>query len=236
MTTLPMRFAPAALLLSLGLIGLPGCSKSDEGKPAEHTPATSPKAAAQGPSWKDLAKCTPGPGGECQASSSCSPKCEQIIAPECLECEALTDCAEFGNSCNDPALSAADRALCYDLSVCVQSSGCFDGMATMGACYCGGLSQAEGVKAPLTGAGAPPGACRELILEGMPQAKNGEHVLGLLTTRSHATGYALSRLNCLKRGSRSMCAARCGYNVTGAAPFVPVAAATSAPAASKPGP
>ena len=221
-------FVPATLLLTFGLVGLPGCSKSDESSPAEHSAASASAKATAALAPRVLAKCTPGADGKCEASSACSPKCEQIITQECLDCEALSDCAEFGNSCNDPALSEADRALCYELSVCVQTSKCFEGEASMGACYCGSLSQAECIKAPLAGAGAPNGACRELILKGMPQAKGGDHVLALLTSRLHPTGYALSRLNCLKRGSRSMCAARCGYQVKGAAPFKPVAMPASA--------
>lgn len=211
-----LRFSVAALLSTAGLGSLPACSKSDEAKPAERASQTQVQAPLP---KKDLVKCSPGADGSCEASAACSPACVQVASPECAACEAASDCFEFANNCAVSALSEEERALCYEILSCVQASDCFDGPASIGSCFCGGLSHDECLKAPLTGPGAPDGACRELIVKGTPRAETSAHILGLLTLLTHPAGYALARVNCQKRGSHGICAEKCGFGAS-AAPAV----------------
>jgi len=173
------------VLVSFALLLAPGCSKKDN-EPA----AAAAKQAA-----------TPSPAPAPPAAPA-----------DCAKCEAAGDCAVFANNCQNPLLSADDRKLCDDITTCVQSSHCFEGASTtLGSCYCGKLDTKACLAAPMSGPGAPDGACRDLILKGMPSAKTQSHVLGNLTTRTHAAGLALSRMNCQKIGYKQTCAQVCGW-------------------------
>jgi hypothetical protein len=189
-------------LLPLALAS--ACSKK------ENEPAAA--AAAKEPLKPAPAKCEPGPDGRCQPSPSCSPSCEPIASPDCVKCEASGDCADFANNCESSLLSEADRKICYEITTCVQKSNCFVGPTTTpGSCYCGKLDTKQCLAAPMSGAGAPDGVCRDIILKGMPQAKSQSNVLGNLTTRTQAAGLALSRLNCQKIGFKKTCSEVCGF-------------------------
>jgi hypothetical protein len=196
--------------------GLPGCSKSDEAKSADSAPTASAQQAIV-PNLVAL-KCDAGPDGKCAASAGCSPTCQQVASAECIACEEAADCAEFVNNCTAPALSEADQALCFDLLSCIQTSNCFDGSASLGSCYCGKLPLQQCLKAPMTGKGAPDGACRELILKGTPKATTQHQVLGLLTTLDHPAAYALARAQCQKVGVRGSCAEKCGFGAVAPSP------------------
>jgi hypothetical protein len=187
-----------------------GCSKKD-GEDAQHAATVmSVKPAAPQPP----VKCEPGADGKCTPSPSCSPTCEQIASPECVKCEASGDCDLFANNCESPLLTPEERAVCYEIISCFHRTSCFDGpTTTLGSCYCGKLPLKECLAAPWTGAGAPDGACRDVMLKGMPKATKHSHVLGNMTTRvEHAAGaMALSRMNCQKIGFRKQCASACGF-------------------------
>jgi hypothetical protein len=159
---------------------------------------------APGCSKKDKEAETAVPAKQPLASASAPADCER--------CEAAGDCAIFSNNCESPLLSADDRKLCKDITTCVKSSHCFEGSsATLGSCYCGKLDTKACLAAPMSGPGAPDGACHDLILRGMPNAKTQSNVLGNLTTRTQAAGLALSRLNCQKIGYKQACARVCGW-------------------------
>ena len=195
----------AALLLSL--VGVSACSKKDQ-EPAANGAAKQPSVQPAA----TLAKCEPGADGRCTPSPTCAPDCQRIASPECVKCEASGDCADFANNCESPLLSEADRKVCYDITTCVQKSRCFVGPdTTPGSCYCGKLGTKECLAAPMSGAGAPDGVCRDVILKGMPNAKSQSNVLGNLTTRTQAAGLALSRLNCQKIGFKKTCSEVCGF-------------------------
>jgi hypothetical protein len=205
----------SVVLLSLLAVGLgSACSKKVKEPSPAAAQASLPAAAV--PAVKappTPAKCDPGADGKCTPSPSCSPDCKPIASPECVKCEAAGDCAEFANNCESPLLSEADKKICYDIQTCVETSHCFEGPSkTLGSCYCGNLDTKSCLAAPMTGAGAPAGACHDVILKGMPTAKNQSHVLGNLTTRDRAAGLALSRLNCQKIGYKKTCASVCGWN------------------------
>lgn len=206
----------AFALLALASAGLPlGCSKKQAAK--QTAGAQQPVKPAPPP-----AKCDPGPDGHCQPSPSCSPTCQLLATPECLKCESEGDCNIFANNCEDPQLSPADRAVCYDILTCLQTTNCFDGpTTTLGSCYCGELPLKQCLAAPWTGPGAPDGVCRDVILKGMPKATEHRHVLGNLTTRVNAAGLALSRLNCQKIGYRRQCANACGFGPVAPEPLPP---------------
>jgi hypothetical protein len=157
-------------------------------------------------------KCEPGPDGKCKASPLCSPTCQPLVSAECSKCEAAGDCKVFPDNCESPLLSEADKAVCYEILSCVQTSNCFDGAdTTLGSCYCGKLDTKKCLAAPMSGPGAPDGVCHDVILRGMPNAKNQSNVLGNFTTRTHAAGLALSRLNCQKIGYKRQCSEVCGF-------------------------
>jgi hypothetical protein len=208
---LRLPFVVVLSLLGLGLAS--ACSKKEkEPVPVSAQPAA-PSAAAAVKAPPAPAKCDPGPDGKCKPSPTCSPDCKPIATPDCVKCEAAGDCAQFANNCESPLLSEADKKICYDIQTCVESSHCFEGAkTTLGSCYCGKLDLKACLAAPMTGPGAPAGACHDLILKGMPNAKNQSHVLGNLTTRDRAGGLALSRFNCQKLGYKQTCASVCGWN------------------------
>lgn len=205
-----------ALVLASWSLGFTGCSKSDEAKSADAPPSASAQQAIR-PDPIPL-KCDADPDGRCKTSAGCSPTCQQVASAECIACEETGDCFEFVNNCTAPGLSEADQALCFDLLSCVQTSSCFDGPASLGSCYCGKLSLEQCVKAPMAGQGAPDGACRDLILKGMPQATTQQHVLGTFTTLNHPAGYALARAQCQKFGARGACSEKCGFGRANAGP------------------
>lgn len=188
------------------------CSKKEkepEPKLAQTAQAVSAPAPVAPP---EPPKCEPGPDGRCQPSSTCSPDCKPIATPACVKCEASGDCAAFASNCESSLLSEADRKTCYDILTCVQTSGCFVGpKTTLGSCYCGKLKTKECLAAPMSGPGSPDGVCRDLILKGMPSAQTQSQVLGNFTTRTHAAGLALSRLNCQKIGFKKTCTEICGF-------------------------
>lgn len=197
-------------LLALMLMGFPlSCSKKVKEPGTTEASLDRPPAQSAAPA---PAKCEPGPDGKCAASPTCSPDCKPIASPECVKCEAAGDCSIFASNCESPLLSEADKKLCYDITTCVEESRCFVGpQTTLGSCYCGKLDTKACLAAPMTGPGAPAGACHDLILKGMPNAKEQSHVLGNLTTRTQAAGLALSRLNCQKIGYRKTCTDVCGW-------------------------
>lgn len=211
MRNVPLRFAfpqfgRPVLLLAIAWLGAVGCSKSDEAKSADtKAVATAPKPGTEAP------KCTAGTDGQCPASATCSPTCQAVATPECVACEAAGDCYEFSDNCNNPSLAPADRAICYDLLACIQTSNCFDGNTSLGACYCGSLDHEKCLKAPMSGPGAPDGACHDLILKGTPNATSQAQVLGLFTVMNHAAAFALSRVNCQKIAAAGACSLKCGF-------------------------
>jgi hypothetical protein len=211
------------LLVGVFLL-LPGaCSKK------EKEPEAAPKSQGVAPASSNavlatidsrpytpppLAKCEPDAGGKCAPSALCSPDCKPLSNPECVKCEAAGDCAPFATNCENPGLSADEKKTCYDIQACVLSSHCFEGpKTTLGSCYCGDLDTKACLAAPMTGPSAPKGACHDLILRGMPNAKTQAHVLGNLVTRDkeHPAGWALSRFNCQKIGYKKTCADVCGF-------------------------
>ncbi len=198
-----------ALLAVLALGVAPACSKKDK----EPSPAAAVQPSAQAAAAKPApAKCDPGPDGKCKPSPSCSPDCQPIATPACAKCEAAGDCSIFANNCESPLLSEPDKKICYDIQTCVETSHCFEGpTTTLGSCYCGKLDTKACLAAPMSGPGAPAGACHDVILKGMPKATAQNHVLGNLTTRDRAAGLALSRFNCQKIGNKKACAAVCGW-------------------------
>jgi hypothetical protein len=210
MTASVSRNCSAFALLFVATAALPlACSKKDK-EPAAQAAASLVAAAKPAP----LAKCEPGPDGKCTPSARCSPTCQQIATPECLKCEAAGDCNTFANNCESPLLNAEERAVCYEILSCLETSNCFDGPdTTLGSCYCGKLPLKQCLAAPWSGPGAPDGVCRDVMLKGFPNAKAHAHVLGNMTTRvEHAAGaMALSRLNCQKIGYRKLCAKACGF-------------------------
>lgn len=195
------RCLQVALLIALSV----ACSK----KEAEPTATPAPVAVTQPVT---AVKCEAGADGTCKASSLCSPSCEPLVSAECAKCEAAGDCNAFPDNCESPLLSPEERATCYEIYSCVQKSNCFDGSeTTLGSCYCGKLDTKKCLAAPMSGAGSPDGVCRDVILKGMPNAKTQSHVLGNFTTRTHAAGLALSRLNCQKIGYKRQCSEVCGF-------------------------
>jgi hypothetical protein len=198
--------------VTLSLVPL-ACSKKPEPAGAA-AQASSTAAAAAKPAPQPPVTCEAGADGRCAPSPSCSPTCQQIATPECLKCEASGDCNIFADNCESPLLTPGERATCYEIVSCVQSTNCFDGPnATLGSCYCGKLPLKQCLAAPMVGPGAPDGVCHDIILKGMPNARVQSHVLGNLTTRVEhaAAGLALSRLNCQKIGFRKQCASVCGF-------------------------
>lgn len=198
---------PTFALLSLVVLGLSvSCSKKES--EAALTPARAKAAVTR----VAPTKCEPGTDGKCAPSPTCSPDCKVLATNECVKCEAAGDCSIFANNCENPLLSAEDKQVCYDIQACVQSSHCFEGSkTTLGSCYCGDLNLRECLAKPFTGPDAPKGACHDLILKGMPMAKDHRVVLGNLTTRDRAAGLALSRFNCQKIGYKATCASVCGW-------------------------
>lgn len=195
-----------ALLFSVALAS--ACSKKEQ----EPNASAAAKQPWVQPAATTLAKCEPGADGRCTPSPTCSPDCQRIASPECVKCEASGDCADFANNCESPLLSEADRKVCYEITTCVEKSRCFVGSdTTLGSCYCGKLDTKACLAAPMTGPGAPEGACHDVILKGMPNAKSQSNVLGNFTTRTHAAGLALSRLNCQKIGFKKTCSDVCGF-------------------------
>ena len=215
MTRVSRSLRPAALpLLALLLLALAAACSKKEKEPEPAAPKPTPQAApaATAVARAAPAKCEPGPDGKCEASPSCSPDCKSLASPECVKCEAGGDCAGFAHNCENPLLSPADKKICYDIQTCVEESHCFEGPSTtLGSCYCGKLDTKACLSAPMTGPGAPAGPCHDLILKGMPTAKAQSHVLGNLTTRDRAAGFALSRFNCQKIGYKKTCTEVCGW-------------------------
>jgi hypothetical protein len=208
------RLGNLSTLLLIALLGglVPSaCSKKQGATGATGSSAVAP---VKPPPPAPLAQCEPGPDGKCTPSPSCSPTCQQIATPDCVKCEAAGDCSIFANNCESELLSPAERATCYEILSCLETTNCFDGPnTTLGSCYCGKLPLKECLAAPMSGPGAPDGVCRDVILKGMPKARAHSHVLGNLTTRVQgaAAAMALSRLNCQKIGYRRLCAKVCGF-------------------------
>jgi hypothetical protein len=205
---------PSFMVLAWLALGLASACSKKEKEPlaAEDQPPAKAAVAARPTPARALAKCDPEPDGKCKPSPTCSPDCKPIATPDCVKCEAGGDCAPFANNCESPLLSEADKKICYEIQTCVETSRCFEGAkTTLGSCYCGNLDLKSCLAAPMSGPGAPAGACHDVILKGMPNAKNQSHVLGNLTTRDRAAGLALSRLNCQKVGYKQTCASVCGW-------------------------
>jgi hypothetical protein len=209
------------MLMLLGAILLgASCSKKNE-EPTGAAPAAPASARTQNVPNKAPAKCEPGADGKCQASATCSPQCQRISTPECVECERGGDCEPLIDNCTKDTLSPEEQQICFDVLSCVQTTNCFDGDATLGRCYCGKLPLEQCLQAPFSGPGAPDGVCRDVYLKGMPKATAHSHVLGLLTARVNPTSWALSRLQCQKVNRQGKCAEPCGLSA--GSPAFPVA-------------
>jgi len=211
MTRLPrslprLRLAFLALFVPLILALSSACSKK------EKEPERAVTAGQSAPAATTASRMPPPAFAKCEPSPSCSPDCKPLANPECVKCEAGGDCSVFAHNCESPLLSDADKKICYEITTCVESSHCFEGPdTTPGSCYCGKLDTKACLAAPMTGPGAPAGACHDLILKGLKNPTKQSHVLGNLTTRDRPTGLALSRLNCQKIGYNKKCAGVCGW-------------------------
>lgn len=161
------------------VLGLLGCSKSraesEASAPIKASPAVSATAAAAGDSR----------------------------LKSCSECEQASACAELTNPCQKFSGEAATQ--CKEVQACVQRTGCAQGEHSFTSCYCGPLGTAKCLEAPLSGAGAPQGACRDVIAGAYSTLKNNTELLTRYIEPEYPGGAALARLNCLKLNCNREC-------------------------------
>jgi hypothetical protein len=153
-------------------------------------------------------------GEDCEPAfdAGCSPDCEQIFSPQCVQCEQAGDCSGASSSCTggNGSFTPEQRAACWDVLACVVQSGCAAGNSSLSRCYCGTLSTTQCAAAPfdLATPGAPNGPCAALMQKGTPGATSNSAVLGALTSLGRPTGAAGQRVQCLKNDD--VCAPLCG--------------------------
>jgi hypothetical protein len=147
---------------------------------------------------------------ECEppGSAYCSDDCKVVSNPQCLACEQGADCAEFVvDDCTDQvgiAPNGASRPTnCYDALECMRDSLC-GATGSITECYCGTLPTAQCVAAPNSGAGAPNGACKEIIEDAL-ETESPQTVLTRFTNTFFAGGWAISRVTCAKTLCFSQC-------------------------------
>jgi hypothetical protein len=155
-------------------------------------------------------QCDAGPG----LTRCCTPQCQQLCGPSCLDCEQAGDCFASSDNCMGPAatpFTSAQQRTCTDVMQCIQQSNCLDGAGSLGKCYCGTLSTAACGAAPydLTQPGAPNGPCAAIMQKGDAGLTTNSAILGSLTGKGRPTGAAGQRLNCQK--SDPACAPLCGF-------------------------
>jgi hypothetical protein len=175
---------------------LTGCSKSKGGAATDASAKAATSGAAAAPAPLDA--------GAAPLKS-------------CAECESTSACAELMNPCQK--FSGDDAKQCEAVKECVQRTGCGQGDHTFTSCYCGELGTAKCLAAPLTGNGAPKGACRDVLAAAYAAPKSNTELLTRYIEADYPGGAALARLNCLKLN----CNRECSFNKS--TPAVPGAAA-----------
>jgi len=151
-------------------------------------------------------------GSECEPPNTplCSDDCTEVTDLACFDCEQAGDCWEFSETCLADNFGPEQQSLCYDVQECVKDSDCADGRKPLAACFCGNLSTAACMAAPIAGPSAPVGACADVIRMAMggPSMTNGQ-VLSRLINIAFPAGAALARMNCEKLSPA--CSSVCGF-------------------------
>jgi hypothetical protein len=131
------------------------------------------------------------------------------VSPEaCKECLGRTACARLADQCSK-FTEPGQKELCEGVKQCLETSNCADGKNTFTSCFCGPLSTSECIKAPTTGAGAPSGACADIIRKGLDGAEaSNQQILERFMSLHHPAGVAIMQSNCAKEKG---CAVQCGY-------------------------
>lgn len=136
----------------------------------------------------------------------------------CAECEAATACTELKDPCQK--LGADDAKQCEAVKECVLRTGCGQAEHTFTSCYCGDLRTADCIAAPIDGAKAPAGACRDVLSKSFGSYATNTELLTRFLEPEYAGGAALARLNCLKLN----CQRECSFDKPG-----PVVASAATP-------
>lgn len=151
-------------------------------------------------------------GTECEPPGTplCSDDCIPVTDLGCFDCEQAGDCWEFSESCTASNFDPGQQSLCFDVQECVKETDCADSSVPLTACFCGDLSTAACIAAPLEGPTSPPGACADVIRQAMggPGVTNGQ-VLARYINIAYAGGAALARMNCQKLAPA--CTSACGF-------------------------
>lgn len=136
----------------------------------------------------------------------------------CAACESASPCVELAEPCKK--FVGDEGARCEAVKACVQRTGCGQAERTFTSCYCGDLDTEKCLAAPLTGAGAVGGPCKEPIEQAFGKPPNNLELLTRYLETEYPAGATLARLNCLKVN----CLRECSFDKKG-----PVAAGTAAP-------
>jgi len=147
---------------------------------------------------------------ECEppGSALCSDDCVEVATSACFDCEQASACYEFSENCL--AFAGGEQSGCYDVHECVHATGCGDGEKTLTSCFCGELDTLACIEAPNEGAGAPNGACAEIIRLAMGGADaTNSQVLTRYLNIEYPGGAAIARMNCDKLAPE--CIEVCGF-------------------------
>lgn len=165
---------------------------------------------ASGCSKKESEEKLTAPAAVASASAEAAPTAAPAVAPSpeaCQKCEQNSPCAEFSEGCS--ALQGEDRAACEAVDQCLDTSNCADGTKSFTSCFCGSMTTDNCLVAPVSGKGAPDGACADVMRKAFGTGKLTNHELLVRFLKpEYPIGVAITRRNCQKGND---CGPVCGF-------------------------